>query len=116
MKLKDLLQGETPEAQDKLDSFFSKISEEKILWYPSAGSDYRDLLEMTERRRSLLGIDEFPNIFCHTDYFYEYTNLDKEFLYDGRKTTVRVIEKTPLSIVPKAGFNYFVDPRYVDFP
>ena len=68
MKLKDLLQGKTDKAQQALDAFFSGIDEEKILWYPSAGKDYRDLMEVTPERLALHGIPEQPTIICHTDY------------------------------------------------
>jgi hypothetical protein len=41
---------------------FSGIDEEKILWYKSAGQDYRDLMEITHQRLALHGISEQPNI------------------------------------------------------
>jgi hypothetical protein len=71
---------------------------------------------MTEQRRSLHGIDESPNIICHTDYFYSHLQLDDEILYTDNRTTVKVVEKIPLEIVSEANFHYIIDPEYVVFP
>ena len=42
--------------------------DERVLWYPSAGEDYRDIMEMHEKRRVPHGIELVPNVYCHTDY------------------------------------------------
>jgi hypothetical protein len=52
MKFKDLLKGENETAQEALNKFFQQIEnqEEKILWYPSSGMDYRTTVEMQPER------------------------------------------------------------------
>jgi len=119
MKLQDILEGDTPEAKDALDELFGDLKEERILWYPSAGFDYRDILEMTPPRRELHGIKEPPNIICHTDYDLGLTGLGNE-IQDIRHidpiTTVRIMEKYALSLRDKAQVFYRVNPEYADFP
>jgi hypothetical protein len=119
MKFRNILNGKTAQAQESLNAFFANIRREKILWYPSAGFDYRDLLEMTRENRTRHGISQAPNIICHTDYCYSWTkleNIEDDILYSDSQMTVKLIEKIPLDIAPEVGFQYIVDPNYVDFP
>ena len=120
MKLKELLQGKTIKAQQALDKFFSGIDEEKILWYPSAGRDYRDLMEVTPERLALHGIPEQPNIICHTDYNPSWAALDQAIrrpmiIHQDARTTIKIIEKVPLSFVPEANIQYRIRHNHVDF-
>ena len=120
MKLKELLQGKTDKAQQTLEEFFSGIDEEKILWYPSAGKDYRDLMEMSPQRLALHGIPEQPNIICHTDYNPSWTGLDNQIrlpkiIHKDARTTIRIMEKHPLSFVPTADIQYRTRHNHVDF-
>ena len=112
MKLQNILVGDTPKAQDALDELFGDLKEEKILWYPSAGFDYRDILEMTAPRRELHGIKEPPNIICHTDYSPGLTGLDKNIIVVYPGTTVRIMEKYALSLQKEAQVVYRVNPEY----
>ncbi|MCF7986940.1 MAG: hypothetical protein K9L60_05165, partial [Methylovulum sp.] len=101
MKFKDLLQGKTQQAQHALDDFFANIKEERILWYPSAGCDYRDVMEMRPERLALHQIPEAANIICHTDYMYRWTKLDQQTrwitVHKHARTLIRVIAKYPLA-------------------
>lgn len=118
MKLQDILEGDTPEAKDALDELFGDLKEEKILWYPSAGFDYRDILEMTAPRRELHGIKEPPNIICHTDYSPGLTGLGNEIrdiIHIDPRTTVRIMEKYALSLKKEAQVAYRVNPEYAYF-
>ncbi len=112
MRLKDLLQGQTPQAQCALDMFFANISEERILWYPSAGKDYRDVMEMTPERLAMHQIPEQPTIICHTDYMHNWTGLDRQSRYlcmrNDAHTTVMVVEKHPLALTPGNEVDYYV--------
>ena len=112
MRLKELLQGQTPQAQYALDSFFANISEERILWYPSAGKDYRDVMEMTPERLAMHQIPEQPTIICHTDYMHSWTGLQRQSRYlcmrKDAHTTVMVIEKHSLSLTPGNKVDYYV--------
>lgn len=101
MRLRDLLEGETPSAQQALDRFFRGIEDERILWYPSAGRDYRDIMEMSEQRRTQHDIRIAPNIFCHTDYMHDWTGLDEHapiVMHQNKHTLVTVVEKHPLRL------------------
>jgi hypothetical protein len=53
------------------DNELKKIEKQtkKIAWYPSAGSDYRDLLELSNPIYT-----ETPDLFIHTDYFFKNFN------------------------------------------
>lgn len=116
MRFRDLLRGADPEAQAALGRFFAGIETERLLWYPSAGTDYRDLLEMTAARRARHHIDTVPTIVCHTDYSVRGARLDDQVLHRDRWTTVEVIEKHRLFIAEAARVNYFVDESFVNFP
>jgi len=116
MKLQNLLIGNTPKDQAELDMFFSDIEEEKILWYPSSGTDYRDILEVTAPRLLLHGIKEPPNIICHTDYFAKWIDLDKEILHKDERTTVQVVGRCNVLLRPEAKVIYQINPKHVDFP
>jgi len=113
MRLQYLLQGKTSQAQQALDTFFSSISEERILWYPSAGCDYRDVMEVTEDRLALHQIPEQPNIICHTDYHPDWTKLIRKntdqplLMRKDARTTINIIEQHPLVLT--VGTEYFID-------
>ena len=117
MKLKNLLIGKTEQAQQSLNEFFSGIDEEKILWYPSAGKDYRDLMEITPERLALHGISEQPNIVCHTDYNQSWTGLDEDMLpmiiHQHARTTIKIIEKIPLSFAPNINIHFRIRDSHV---
>lgn len=120
MKFRDLLVGNTEQAQQALDVFFASIDEEKILWYPSAGKDYRDLMEITPERLALHGISEQPNIICHTDYHPDWTGLDQELpmpmiIHQHARTTIKLLEKLPLAFAPDANIRYQVRRNSIDF-
>jgi len=110
--------GKTPKDQAELDLFFSGIQEEKILWYPSAGNDFRDILEMTPSRLRLHGISEAPNIICHTDYADSGMTIDvnKLILHQDTRTTVRLVKKCDVVLRPDIDFTHYIDPEYVSFP
>lgn len=111
MRFKELLKGKDSKAQERLDNFFSSVIEERILWYPSAGLDFRDLLEMSPERRTLHHIDETPTIICHTDY--DSRLLNDKYTYSDQWTQVNLLDKTPLETVPEADVRYLVNPDYV---
>lgn len=118
MKLKYLLIGKTELAQLALDEFFSGIDEEKILWYPSAGKDYRDLMEVTPERLGLHGIPEQPNIICHTDYNQSWTGLEEDkrwpiTIHRHARTTIKIMEKLPLAFAPDINIQYRVRGSHV---
>jgi hypothetical protein len=124
MRLQDLLVGETPAAQQALEKLFGSIGDERILWYPSAGSDYRDILETMPERLRLHGMSEpGPNIFCHTDYtpllsrITPLTEPDKfsEVLFSDENTLIIVLEQHPVNIRNGIDIHYAVNRDHITF-
>jgi hypothetical protein len=113
MKLQDLLKGQTAESQQALDAFFADINEERILWYPSAGRDYRDVMEMHSERLALHQIPEAPNIICHTDYNLNGTGLNQLgrtiTIRLDKRTNIRVVEKHELNFVPNSDIHFNIN-------
>lgn len=116
MKIISILKGKDKRAQDALERLISSTGDNpKILWYPSAGSDYRDILELSPARASLHRISELPDLFIHTDY-----NQDRlcegsdEIAYKDSRTEVKILNRYELNLIPE--INYNIDPNYVVFP
>jgi hypothetical protein len=91
--------------------------EPRIAWYPSAGSDFRDLLYLhpgfAEIQPASKPEPPPPDIFLHTDY-YPWSNssfLDSEVVHIDDRTSIlaRSVEELPRCDLP-------LDDRIVDFP
>lgn len=114
MKFRNLLKGENQVAQQALDTFFKQIEneEEKILWYPSAGMDYRTTVEMQPERLLITNLPESANIICHTDYYHTWTNLHEpippegKFFFQSNKTSILITEKHNLCFADNVNFDY----------
>lgn len=116
MKLQEIVKGADPLAQQALDKLFASLEEERILWYPSAGSDFRDLLEtLSPERQALHGFSEAPNIFIHTTYIRDYVALNVGVIRDDGRTVVEIQEKYKIVIKEEIDFNYQVSSQYVVF-
>jgi len=128
MKIAELLKGKNKTSQRRLNKLFDSLRDNpKILWYPSAGNDYRDILEFSEvkiDKKNIRGriniVTDYgipvPNLFIHTDYdkkttYYEW--LKSVLFYDG-KTKVIAKEIYPLSIDPSV--TYEINRNFVAFP
>ena len=89
----------------------------RIAWYPSAGTDMRDLLYLSLAYANLFpgsGPEpRSPDIYLHTDYFpwQSSTFLDTPVVFSDPRTTVRVahLEQLPRLDLP-------LDPGLVHFP
>jgi len=72
-----------------------------IVWYPSSGNDYRDLLEFSSNRRDLHGIKRPPHLFIHTSVCGRMSDFrhigDGYFLYDDKRTSIEAIRVEPVS-------------------
>ncbi|MDX2111562.1 MAG: hypothetical protein SFY80_15125 [Verrucomicrobiota bacterium] len=80
--------------------------EPRIAWYPSAGSDLRDLLNLHPGFRSLYPPQnnepepEAPNFFIHSD-IGGCAIFDQEMVFHDDRTCIRVVERenlTPLNL------------------
>ncbi len=89
-----------------------QVTEPRILWYPSAGTDFRDLL-FAHPHLVASGEPPPPDLFVHTDYYpWEgSTFLDTPLLHTDSRTTVRVVHCEALP-----DFAGQLDPEVVHFP
>jgi len=115
MRFQDLLVGRTDAEQQRLEHFFATIAEERLLWYPSAGSDYRDLLYLNPAKSPDLGLHQEPNIFCHTDYDFRYFRNRADPLFQDGNTCIRIKELFELELRPGLPVDYRVSPYYATF-
>ena len=105
-----ILRGKNTESQTRFDALNIKLGDNPfILWYPSAGNDYRDIMELSNERAQLHKIKELPDLFIHTDYNANYVNLDETIYNDGR-TIVQIENKFELQLTHN--IDYHVNPMY----
>ena len=135
MKISELLKGENRESQKQLDKLFCSIGDDpRILWYPSAGDDYRDISELSNAnidRNNIRGriniatdyeITELPDIFVHTDYFKRWAKLRQGEIFNddntGKddKTRVTIENLYELQFNNGLNINYNVNEDFVVFP
>ncbi|HRS05539.1 MAG TPA: hypothetical protein P5065_00655 [Candidatus Ratteibacteria bacterium] len=135
MKISELLKGENRESQKQLDKLFCSIGDNpRILWYPSAGDDYRDISELSNAnidRNNIKGriniatdyeITELPDIFVHTDYFKRWAKLRQGEIFNddntGKddKTRVTIENLYELQFNNGLNINYNVNEDFVVFP
>ncbi len=119
MTLRELLEGCNARAGAALDGLFAALpgGEERISWYPSCGSDFRDLLEMlSPERQRLHGLDEAPNLFIHTDYFPRWVGLKPGVVRQDGRTTVEVLELHDVRVRDGIDFHYEVSAENATFP
>ena len=50
-------------------------ADEKILWYPSSGNDFRDVINFSSLVNRNIEANDLPNLFIHNDY--DSRNFDK---------------------------------------
>lgn len=108
MMIKDLFKGKTPKSQLRLDNLSKKLGQNpNIAWYPSAGLDFRDLIEVN--RTSIQ-----PDLHIHTDYHLGWTKLEIGEIFNDERTKVSIINIDEIQF--KKSIDFFVNPNYVDFP
>ena len=102
MNLVDLLEGRDERSHRALERLRLSMTEtENILWYPSAGRDFRSILEMHPIRRTQHGIGVNPSIICHTDHRAN-QRPQQGIVYDDNRTTVDVLDVFQLRFWPAA--------------
>jgi hypothetical protein len=126
MKITELLKGKNRTSQKRLNKLFGSLRDNpKILWYPSAGNDYRDILELSEVKideKNIRGniniVTDYgipaPDLFIHTDYNKNMVELKKGELFNDHKTVVIAKEIYPLSI--HHSVKYEINENFVDSP
>lgn len=114
--LKELLKGVDQKSQSRFNELLDAIPENpNILWYPSSGNDFRDLLEFGPGGLNSPGLKELPHLFFHTDYLKEWLFLgQKETEFEEQGLKISVINKFELAF--RFPFReYDVNRNYVHF-
>lgn len=110
MNLTNILKGKDPRAQHHLDQLSQQLGDTpNILWYPSAGDDFRDMIE---GHRTPVE----PDLYFHSDYNAspEFYQLKRGRVYSDDKTTIRIRDVQELEFVDAV--NYHVSPEIASFP
>lgn len=106
--IKSLLKVVYKQDENILDELQSRIGRTpNIAWYPSAGLDFRDLIEVNRTKIE-------PDIFFHTDYSSNWVELKCGLVFNDERTKVFIHNITELKFKKKV--NYIINPNYVDFP
>lgn len=109
-----ILRGIDGQSQTQLDNLSKSIGDNpNILWYPSAGNDYRDILELTHERAQFHGITELPDLFIHTDYNQQFLRLTGN-AHNDFGTNVRIENRFELQLIQNVQYN--INPEFVDSP
>lgn len=128
MKISELLEGKNRESQLRLEELFRLVGDNpRILWYPSAGNDYRDILELSNnnidknniRGRINIATDyeiDPPDIFVHTDYSKKWVNLRQGEIFNDGRTIVEIENLYELQFNNGLDINYNVNKDFVVFP
>lgn len=123
MKILDLLEGATESENRKWSEFLLRFNstnfnstDEKILWYPSSGDDYRDVIDFSDIANRIIPYEDLPNLFIHNDYDSRvFDRFNNTYLFNDGETIVSVKEKIELRFNLKAKGNYLIRPNFVDF-
>jgi hypothetical protein len=99
---------------DKYFSFVNRKEKINILWYPSAGNDFRDVVHIMHH--SMLENIPLQDMFIHTDYMPEWVDLTPGVKYKDRNTKVELADIMELRVNNFGEWNYKTDALFVDFP
>jgi len=122
---RDCLRPARPDGDAHWADFLARLAalgrDPRLLWYPSSGNDYRDLLHLhparfrAERRFDQPVFETAPDVYVHTDYhpWLRVGGRGPIDLFDGEKTRIRAVRVTPL-VAP--GLGLAVRPELVVFP
>ncbi len=107
--LKSVLSFANENDEQYWDNLF-RNKEDNILWYLSAGRDFRDLLFF---HPSYLKQEIYPQLFVHTDFLdYYKKDIKGNILYEDKKTKISIENKININFNNE--FHYFTDPRIVE--
>lgn len=107
--LQYLLRGKDEIAGQKLRAYFNSIPDNpNILWYPSAGNDFRDITEFSLENATGHGIQVLPDIYLHNDCIdiLKYRDIGK--IYDDDGFAVSVNSSFELTLNPDANVAYYI--------
>ena len=105
----DILKSVLSFKNDTDESFFSESLDGKcgkILWYLSAGRDFRDLLYV---HSDYMELDSYPDLFIHTDFWnYYLEKRNGNILFEDEKTRISIEKEIELQF--NDNFKYFIKP------
>lgn len=110
MNLTNILKGKDPRAQQHLEQLQQQLGDTpNILWYPSAGHDFRDVIE---GHRTPVE----PDLYFHTEYDAnpDYFKLERGIVFRDDRTIVRIRDVQELEFVDPV--HYHVSPELASFP
>ena len=112
-----LLSGKEKASKLKLEEL--EVKTKNIAWYPSAGLDFRDILELSNTNFT----EETPDLFIYTDYKPDWSLENRNFetfptgaiqndFDNDCKANIDGVFELELTVE----VNYFINAKYVDFP
>ncbi|MCD8445151.1 DUF7663 domain-containing protein [Tenacibaculum finnmarkense] len=106
-KLAALFEGKTPKSKVVFDALLERLPEEpNIAWYPSAGLDFKDLIEVN--RTSVI-----PDLHIHTDYSTSFKNLKVGEIFKDNLATISITTIEEIKFAKPVKF--FANPKFVHF-
>lgn len=103
--LNEILKGNNRRSEIELKRVSKNIGRNpNICWYPSAGADFRDLLETHVRT------NVSPDLYLHTDYRKD-INIKRGTIFNDGRTVVKIITIHELTCQDE--IKYYVDAEYI---
>ncbi|MEO0093808.1 MAG: hypothetical protein ABIK67_06095, partial [candidate division WOR-3 bacterium] len=116
LNLKNLLSISTTSPQ-LIKKLFDSISENpKILWYPSAGADFRDIIELTKINNvrniaSDYNLIHPPTLFIHTDTKFPRIDKNKIIRFKDKNIALKIGSINKLNFVKDSPFCLLQNPE-----
>lgn len=108
-----LLRGKDLVAQQRLDAYLNSIPANPfILWYPSAGYDFRDLTEFSAGKAAENGVNVLPDIYIHTDVCKEIRGVEVGEIYNNERIRIFLTGKYELELNPQTKVKYEINRKY----
>ena len=99
MSLWSALYGCNSDAQTAWERLRACSVNPRVLWYPSAGADHRDILELHPARRALSGMTDGADLFVHNDYMRWEIPGPGGVIYRDARSIFRISAAWPLQLV-----------------
>lgn len=119
MRITNLLEGATDDDNNSWVNYLDSVQDQKeiLLWYPSSGNDFTDVLNFTSQDIDEINYNNKPTLFIHNDYYKDtYFNISRGYkLYtnDGKQVEIKKEIKLKFKLNTKG--EYLVKENYVDF-
>ena len=115
MSLWSALYGCSLDGQKAWERLYAGHACPRVLWYPSAGADHRDLLELHSARRASSGIAEGADLFVHNDYMRWQALRPGAVIYRDARSVFRTTATWPLQLADTVKRRWAVSPTEAVF-